>query len=273
KRLARIVRELSREFPPDKIVEAVNRLVERRYIVRKTRSSASTVAAYWANLGLAPNVAEQNLRRCRVRIQLINFKGAKELVVALGRRGVQGVKGKADLTVTLVNDYFEEQLENVNRKHLLDRTAWLLVQPSGIFPLVGPVFRPRQSGCWTCLADRMKRTREVKAMLERKQARRIEISPLAKGQVGQSGIEFAALEIDKAIATDFRTDLRDHIISLDLLGSTIAKHYVAARQQCPSCGQAKLRDPHRAPVPIKLAGGANLVETTGGARPAPAAAT
>src|SRR5262249_40341524 len=79
KRLARIVRELSREFPPDKIVEAVNRLVERRYIVRKTRSSANTVTAYWANLGLAPNVAEQNLRRCRVRIQSINVKGAREL--------------------------------------------------------------------------------------------------------------------------------------------------------------------------------------------------
>ena len=273
KRLARIVRELSREFPPDKIVEAVNRLVERRYIVRKTRSSANTVAAYWANLGLAPNVAEQNLRRCRVRIQSINVKGARELVIALRKLGVHIVKGTADLTVTLVNDYFEEQLENLNRKHLLDRTAWLLVQPSGIFPLVGPVFRPRQSGCWTCLADRMKRNREVKAMLERKQARRIVVSPLAEGQVGQSGIQFAALEIAKAIATDFRTDLLDHIISLDLLGSMIARHYVAARQQCPSCGQAKLRDPHRAPVPIRLAGGANLVETSGGFRTVPSRAT
>jgi bacteriocin biosynthesis cyclodehydratase domain-containing protein len=273
KSFAQIVRELSREFPIDKIFEAINRLVERRYIVRKTRSSADTVAAYWANLGLASNVAEQNLRKCRVRIQAINVKGAKELVIALRKLGVHVVKSTADLTVTLVNDYFEEQLENLNCRHLLDRTAWLLVQPSGIFPLVGPVFRPGQGGCWTCLADRMKRNREVKAMLERKQARRIVISPLAKGPVGQSGIQFAALEIAKAIATSFRTDLRDHIISLDLLGSTIAKHYVAARPQCPNCGQAKLRDPRRAPVPIKLAGGANLVETSGGFRAVPSRAT
>jgi|307.fasta_scaffold03913_3 ribosomal protein S12 methylthiotransferase accessory factor len=273
KSLAQIVRELSREFPIDKIVEAINRLVERRYIVRKTRTSSDTVAAYWANLGLASNVAEQNLRKCRVRIQAINVKGAKELVIALRKLGVHVVKSTADLTVTLVNDYFEEQLENLNCRHLSDRTAWLLVQPSGIFPLVGPVFRPGQSGCWTCLADRMKRNREVKAMLERKQARCIVVSPLAKGPVGQSGIQFTALEIAKAIATSFRTDLRDHIISLDLLGSTIAKHYVAARPQCPSCGQAKLRDPRRAPVPIKLAGGANLVETSGGFRTVPSRAT
>src|SRR5262252_960544 len=66
KRFGRIVRELSRKFPPDKIGEAVTRLVERRYLVRKT--SSSVVAAYWANLGLAPDVAEQNLRECRVRL-------------------------------------------------------------------------------------------------------------------------------------------------------------------------------------------------------------
>ena len=60
---------------------------------------------------------------------------------------------------------------------------------------------------------------------------------------GQSAIQLAAVEIAKAIATGFRTDLRDHIVSLDLLGSTIVKHYVAARPQCPACGRKKLRDP------------------------------
>ena len=83
---------------------------------------------------------------------------------------------------------------------------------------------------------------------------------------GQSGIQLAAVEIAKAIATDFRTDLRDHIISLDLLGSTIVKHYVAARPQCPSCGRKKLRDPSRAPAPIELGAGGKLVMTSGGYR-------
>jgi bacteriocin biosynthesis cyclodehydratase domain-containing protein len=273
KRFGRIIRELSGKFPPDRIGEAVSRLIERRYLVRKTSSSANVAAAYWANLGLAPDVAEQNLRRCRVRILAINVKGAKELAAALRKLGVRVVKGAAELTVTLVNDYFEGQLARLNRKHLSDRSAWLLVQPSGIFPLVGPVFRPGQSGCWTCLADRMQRNREVKAMLERKRARRLVVSPLAQDTLGQTGIEFGALEIAKAIATDFRTDLCNHILSLDLLGSAIAKHYVAARPQCPSCGQKKLRDPRRAPVPIKLAAGANLIETSGGFRTVPSRAT
>ena len=91
-------------------------------------------------------------------------------------------------------------------------------------------------------------------------------SPLARQPFGQNGIQLAAVEIAKAIATGFATDLNDHIISLDLLGADIAKHYVAARPQCPSCGRKKLRDPRRAPVPIELDAGGRLVMTSGGYR-------
>jgi len=180
--------------------------------------------------------------------------------------GVRVVKRSPTLTVTLVNDYLEERLAELNRQHLLNRTPWLLAQPSGIFPLVGPVFSPGRGACWTCLADRMKRNREVKALLNRKEAHCVAVSSLARDTVGQSSIQLAAVEIAKAIAADFRTELCDHIVSLDLLGSTIVKHYVAARPQCPSCGRKKLRDPSRAPVPIELRAGGKLVMTSGGYR-------
>ena len=143
---------------------------------------------------------------------------------------------------------------------------WILAQPSGLFPLVGPVLLPGKSACWTCVADRMRRNREVKALLDRQEARCIAVSPLARQAVGQSGIQLAAIEIAKAIATDFRTELRDHIVSLDLLGSTTVKHYVAQRPQCPRCGRKKLRDPRRAPLPLELSAGGKLVMTSGGYR-------
>ena len=261
-----LVRELEQDFPSDKIHEALKRLVDRRYVLPASRSSAGAAAAYWASLGLPPETAERNLQKCRVRIQSIDVQGATELGAALSELGVRVVKRSPDLTVTLVSDYLEGRLAELNRQHLSDRTPWLLVQPSGIFPLVGPVFSPGKSACWTCLADRMKRNREIKALLDRRQARCVAVSPLARHTFGQSGIQLAAVEIAKAIATDFRTDLRDHIISLDLLGSTIVKHYVAARPQCPSCGRKKLRDPRRAPVPIELGAGGKLVMTSGGYR-------
>ena len=268
-----LIRELEQDFPSDKIQEALKRLLDRRYILPTSSPSNGAVAAYWASLGLSPETAERNLQKCRVRIQSIDVQGETELAAALGGLGVRVVKRSPALTVTLVNDYLEARLAELNEQHLLDGAPWLLAQPSGIFPLVGPVFRPGQSACWMCLAERMKRNREVKALLDRGQARCIAVSPLAQQTLGQSAIQLAAVEVAKAIATDFRTQLCDHIISLDLTGSTIVKHHVAARPQCPSCGRKKLRDPRRAPAPVELGAGGKVVMTSGGYRSVASSAT
>ena len=268
-----LIRTLERNFPIDKIEEAIKRLIERRYVVPASRASVGTVAGYWASLGLPPGIAETNLQKTRVSIQAIDVNGAKELGAALGELGARIVKRSPDLTVTLVNDYLERRLAELNRERVSDKTPWLLVQPSGAFPLVGPVFSPGETACWTCLFDRMIRNREVKGFLDRGPARAVAVSPLARNTFGQTGIQLAAVEIAKAIATGFRTDLREHIVSFDLLGSTIAKHYVAARPQCPTCGSKKLRDPRRAPVPIELGGGAKLMMTSGGYRTVTSRAT
>jgi len=261
-----LIGELEPFFPSEKIEEALKRLVERRYILPASRASADAVAGYWASLGLPPESAQENLGKCRVRIQSLDVHGQSELGEALSNLGVRVVKRSADLTVTLVSDYLEHRLAELNRQHVSDRSRWLLVQPSGAFPLVGPVFSPGESACWTCLFDRMIRNREVKGFLDRGPARALAISPLVRNSIGQSAIQLAALEIAKAIATDFRTDLRDHIVSLDLLGSTIAKHYVALRPQCSTCGRKKLRDPRRSPEPVELGPGDKLFMTSGGYR-------
>ncbi|WMT78776.1 TOMM precursor leader peptide-binding protein [Bradyrhizobium sp. Ash2021] len=266
KSLGRLVRELERKFPSDQINEALKRLGDRRYIVPASPAADGTVAGYWASLGLPSEVAESNLKNCRVRIEAIDVKGATELGAALGELGVRIVKGSPDLTVTLVSDYLERRLAQLNRQRVSDRTPWLLVQPSGVFPLVGPVFKPGESACWTCLFDRMIRNREIKGFLDRGGAQPVAVSPLVRNTFGQSAIQFAAVEIAKAIASGFRTDLRDHIASFDLMGATIAKHYVAHRPQCPTCGARKLQNPRRAPQPIVNGPGAKLIMTSGGYR-------
>jgi oxazoline/thiazoline synthase len=273
KSIEKLVRELERDFPSDKIKEALQRLIERRYVVPASHAPAGAVDGYWASFGLPPGIAEQNLANCRVRIQSIDVKGGSELGAALSDLGVRLVKRSPDLTVVLVNDYLERRLVELNLQHVSDGTPWLLVQPSGVFPLVGPVFRPGKSACWTCLFDRMIRNREIKGFLDRGSARSVAASPLVRNAVGQSAIQFAALEIAKAIATDFRTEMHDHIVSLDLVGSTIAKHYVAQRPQCPTCGSKKLQNPRRAPTPIELGPGAKLMMTSGGYRTVSSRAT
>jgi len=108
------------------------------------RSSAGVVAGYWASLGLPPGIAEQNLRNCCVRIESIDVQGAAELRGALSELGVRVVSRSPDLTVTLVNDYLERRLAELNRQRVSDHTPWLLVQPSGAFPPRRPRVQPGQ---------------------------------------------------------------------------------------------------------------------------------
>ena len=269
-----LVAELGKKFPPDQVEEAIKRMVERRYLATSSQAFAAPAAGYWASLGLPPDAAADALRKCRVRIEAIDVDGARELTAALRERGVNVVNsGAADLTVTLVNDYLERRLAELNKERVSNKTPWLLVQPSGVFPLVGPVFNPPDSACWSCLFDRMIRNREIKGFLERGSAEAVAVSPLTRQTFGQSGIEFAANEIAKAIASGYRTDLNDHIASFDLLGSTVARHYVAKRPQCPHCGTKKLQDPRRTPKPVELGPGAKLVMTSGGYRTVASQAT
>jgi ribosomal protein S12 methylthiotransferase accessory factor len=100
----------------------------------------------------------------------------------LSKLGVQIAKRSPKLTITLVNDYLDRRLAEMNRERVADKTPWLLVQPSGVFPLVGPVFKPGESACWNCLFDRMIRNREIKGFLDRGAAQAVAVSPLVHGR-------------------------------------------------------------------------------------------
>ena len=259
-----VVRELSRQFPVDQIQEALKGLYERRYVTLAAPATTGPVAGFWASLGLPPETADQNLAACRVRVEAFDVKGEKELTSALTQLGVRIVTRSPDLTVTLVNDYLDRRLAEINKRRVDDRTPWILVQPSGPFPLVGPVFKPHENACWTCLSDRMLRNREIKGFLDRAGALAVAESPLVQSGFGQGAIQFAAVEIAKAIASGFLTDLRDHIASYDLMGGAIGKHYVSHRPQCPTCGNQKLWDPSRKPQPVDINPGTRLIMTSGG---------
>jgi len=171
-----------------------------------------------------------------------------------------------------VSDYLEGQLAELNRQHLSDRTPWVLVQPCGIFPLVGPVLSPGKSACLGLSCRTHETQREIKALLDAEGRARVATSPLARDMSDRAAFSLRRRD-RKSDRYRLPYDVRDHIISLDLLGATIVKHYVAARRNCAACGRKKLRDPRRAPVPVELGAGGKLVMTSGGYRTVSSRAT
>ncbi len=260
-----VVNALSSDFPAAKIDEAIKRLLDRRFVVL-ANSLDDTAVAYWTGLGLAAETAAENLAGTTVQVESMGAAGQGELIGALRKFGVRVVEHSAGLVVVLADDYFDEQLAAFNRARLAERQDWLLVQPGGLFPLIGPIFSPGKNACWRCLVDRVKWNRQIRAFLDRQDARCVAASPLDKNALTPSAIGLAAAEIAKAVATGFRTDLHHNVVSLDVLGSTLVRHHVAARPQCPSCGSADLCDTGRTPAPIRLRVGGKSVLTSAGYR-------
>jgi ribosomal protein S12 methylthiotransferase accessory factor len=256
---------LSSKFPAVKVDEAFRRLLDRGFVV-SAKGIDGTAAAYWASVGLDADYAAENLANTSVRIDTMAAAGAGELSATLREFGVRVVDQSADLTIALVDDYLDGQLAEFNRQRLAQKQKWLLMQPAGIFPLVGPIFSPGKSACWTCLADRMKWNRQIKAFLDRKQAQCVIASPLGKNVLARGAVGLAAIEIAKAVASGFRTDLLHNVVSLDLVASTVGRHHVPARPQCPSCGSQEQRDLARVPAPTRLRVGGRAVLTSGGYR-------
>jgi len=62
KSFAALRRELEKTFPREAIEHGFKRLIDSRYILTKPIIENEAVAAYWASLGLAPEIAERNLQ-------------------------------------------------------------------------------------------------------------------------------------------------------------------------------------------------------------------
>jgi oxazoline/thiazoline synthase len=266
-----VIHALTPDFPASAIDEAIQRLLEHRFLLQaKTQDKA---AAYWASLDIMPDEAAANLNQYSVQIQSLGGAGQSELGEALRDLGVYLVERSAELTVVLVSDYLDGQLGQFNGDQLAQGQRWCLAQLGGPFSLVGPLFIPGESPCWMCLAERMRRNRQIKAFLDQQQARCVSASPLQETLLGPTPVGFAALEIAKAIVSDFCSGLQDNLVSFDLLGANLIKHHVTVRPQCPSCGRSEWRDPQRSPIPIRLHAGGRMVATGEGYRAMTPAAT
>ena len=56
--------KLERNFPPEKIQEALKELFDQRFIVMRNGADGKA-DAYWASLGLLPEAAQKNLKKSR----------------------------------------------------------------------------------------------------------------------------------------------------------------------------------------------------------------
>ncbi|WP_293353281.1 MULTISPECIES: TOMM precursor leader peptide-binding protein [unclassified Microcoleus] len=280
--LAQIVEKFDGEVPPEHIEYVLDRLAEKGYLTEVAPELSPEVAAFWSELGIAPSVALQALQQSVNLTKVgenISEVAVAALAAALRDMGIPvqaptDADSPAALNIVLTDDYLQPELSAINKQALESQQNWLLVKPVGSVLWLGPVFVPGKTGCWACLAHRLRGNREVEAsVLVQKQAqhqrngqngRVMGYLPTARATLPstlQTGLQFAATEIAKWIVkyhanatapgTARFPTLDGKIITFNQTILDLKTHISIKRPQCPTCGDSEILQ-RRGFEPLKL---------------------
>jgi oxazoline/thiazoline synthase len=252
---------------------ALNNLLKKNYASYVDADAPADRQAFWAELGLVPADAERNLARFSIAVRTARGDGAATEAARLLRRaavetGIRLAPEKAaDLTVMCVQDYLHRDLEAMNRRMRKAKRSWMLLKAGGSAPLFGPLFHPDAAPCWACLTNRMMENRPGDRLVASAVRSVRPARAYSRATLGFA-VNFAAIELARALAQGEFSALDRKIISLDLKNRGHREHMVRLDPNCRVCGE--LYDPkavlERAMAPLEIRSRPVLAQVDGGWR-------
>jgi bacteriocin biosynthesis cyclodehydratase domain-containing protein len=198
--------------------------------------------ALWSMLGIAGPDPVRRAGAPAISLRGLGDAGVAPLRAALTAAGVREEDG--GLTVILTDDLLRAELSDVNRAALAQAAPWLLVRPTGRFVSVGPLFVPGRTGCWQCLAVRIRAHHEAERVAGRYLGGDfIALPRAATDATRRIAIGMAAAKIAELVARGGTSPaLEGRIVTFDMLRFETAWHTLVRLPFCAACGAA---DPPR----------------------------
>ena len=173
-----------------------------------------------------------------------------------------------DATVVLVDDYLNAALPDLNARQLALGRPWLLARPGGQVIWVGPYLVPDETGCWECLADRLRQARQVETYLGSRVGHLVHppytADPAAMALTAGIVVDWLASSASAGFGADLRTYVR--------ADGTLTRHHLVRRPQCPACGDGS-HTSERPLEPVDLQSSPKAFRADGGHRNSNPAAT
>jgi oxazoline/thiazoline synthase len=243
---------LSDRYPASRILAALDQLKAGGYLAEDAAADARPTMAFWEHAGVPPSSAQSRLDLSPVSIRAVGNVDIGFLADLLARNGVRVVP-QGDRTVVVTDDYLRPEIATWNARALASGHAWLLVKPVGIETWIGPSFVPTQTGCWACLAQRLRGHRRLHEHLARRKGidGPVGARPAYVPSTQHAALAEAATEITRWVGTGGRSILLDRVVSTNTLTLERVHHTLTRRPQCPACGSSEPND-GSAPRPVQL---------------------
>jgi ribosomal protein S12 methylthiotransferase accessory factor len=261
--------QLAEQHDPADVLAALDDLRQRRLLAEDTADLPRAERAWWEHCGVSPALAAQRMAESTVAVHAAGDADAGPLRAALARAGLQlapqpmqaqaqrqgQVQAQAQalqhgdhtptLTVVVCADPLHPDLARFNALALAQQRPWLLVQAWGLQTWLGPAFVPGQTGCWTCLAQRLRWHRRLDGYLaERHVAAVAQRRHVARNDASARAVfEEAASAVRRWVGTADPGALAGQVLVTDTLSHERSGHPLVRRPQCPDCGTAAAAAP------------------------------
>ncbi|WP_016951293.1 TOMM precursor leader peptide-binding protein [Anabaena sp. PCC 7108] len=230
---------------------ALFQMEKQGYLVEKNDSLPSHLAIFCHHLNITPTVAYLRLQSTKVTVKPYPSLPTADLIAILKSLHIQ-VVDEGHLTVVLTDDYLHPNLEEFNQQALKSQSPWMLVNPLGTKIWIGPIFNPHKTGCWECLANRLRNNRPVERFIQKHKDISTPISPPLGflNSTVQTALGMVATEIFKWIIQGRNQQLEGTLLTYDTLTLQTQNHILVKRPQCSSCGE--INEQNHKPLPIIL---------------------
>jgi oxazoline/thiazoline synthase len=250
-----IVQQLATEVSMLGVYNALTRLESQGYLAEAEPMMPLPQAAFWSLLDIDAATAISKLENARVSVVSVGNVETKAFIYALQSLNITVEEHadltQTDLTIVLTDDYLQAGLSEFNRAAKKYEKPWLLVKPVGTVIWLGPLFVHTQTGCWECLAQRLRgnRTVETSIIQQKGMTESILTSRAALSVSLQMGIDWAAMETAKQLVMETPSKLESHLFTFDTTQLVIDWHLLVKRPQCKTCSTSDLE---QKPQPIVL---------------------
>lgn len=258
---------LSERAKMEEVFFALAYLEKQGHLVEANPEMPEEQAAFWAGLGLDGREVATRLGGSEIQITDLCGAGAatRKALKGIGLRCAEN----GGLHIVLVEDYLQPELKDINARHLANGQPWMLVKPKGFVIWIGPIFVPHATGCWECLAQRLRGNREVESFIERRGGHGP--FPVSKSKISASfecAMQAVAMQAAIFIASAGTiSPIKGMVVTSNLSRFTNDTHVLVQRPQCLACGDREASNHSDSLIPFSDGGPASLAD--GGLRSIP----
>ncbi|HEY5294934.1 MAG TPA: TOMM precursor leader peptide-binding protein [Gaiellaceae bacterium] len=236
--------------PFPEVLAALAKLERLGHLVEGPGTGDAHADAWWDAQGVAPTLAAGRIAEAQVSLTVLGDAPAAAVADAFARAGLALDDG--GLQVVLVDDYLDRELAEINRRRLADGRPWLLARLTGLRLWLGPHFRPGETACWACLAERLSGNRQLERYLAGRDgaARVLPGAAAMLASTAEVGAGLLTTEVLSILATGSSPRLDHRLVTVELPSLDVQQHAVVQLPTCAACGDPDLL--RKRPVEIVL---------------------